>query len=79
MKKLAIIDDYEQVALGLADWSALDGDVEISVFHDHLYDEDEIAARLADFEIICMSDIAKSQGKQFLLRVSCNITKSLIE
>lgn len=54
MKKLAIIDDYEQVALGLADWSALDGDVEISVFHDHLYGEDEIAARLADFEIVCM-------------------------
>ena len=46
MKKLAIIDDYEQVALDLADWSALDGDVEVSVFHDHLYGEDEVAARL---------------------------------
>ncbi len=54
MKKLAIIDDYEQVALGLADWSALDGDVEISVFHDHLDGEDAVAARLADFEIVCM-------------------------
>jgi phosphoglycerate dehydrogenase-like enzyme len=54
MKKLAIIDDYEQVALGLADWSALDGDVEISVFYDHLDGEDAVAARLADFEIVCM-------------------------
>ncbi len=47
MKKLAIIDDYERVALGLANWSALVGDV--SVFHDHLYGEGEIVARLADF------------------------------
>ena len=54
MKKLAIIDDYERVALELADWSAIEGDVEISVFHDHLADEDALAARLADFEIVCM-------------------------
>jgi phosphoglycerate dehydrogenase-like enzyme len=54
MKKLAIIDDYERVALGLADWSAIKGDVEISVFHDHLLDEDAVAERLADFEIVCM-------------------------
>ena len=54
MKKLAIIDDYERVALGLADWSALDGDVEVSVFHNHLCGQGEIAARRADFEIVCM-------------------------
>ncbi|MFP6734852.1 MAG: D-2-hydroxyacid dehydrogenase family protein [Rhodospirillales bacterium] len=54
MKKLAIIDDYERVALELADWSAIEGDVEISVFHYHLADEDALAARLADFEIVCM-------------------------
>lgn len=52
MKKLAIIDDYQGVAMDMADWAPLDGDVEITVFRDHLADEDEVAARLADFEIV---------------------------
>ena len=54
MKKLAVIDDYEHVSMEMADWSALDGDVEVTVFHDHLYDEDEIAKRLQGFDIVCM-------------------------
>lgn len=52
MKKLAILDDYQGVALAMADWSPLKGDVEVTVFRDHLADEDEVAARLKDFEII---------------------------
>ncbi|NQV55463.1 MAG: D-2-hydroxyacid dehydrogenase family protein [Rhodospirillales bacterium] len=54
MKKLAIIDDYENVALEFADWSTLDDDVEITVFRDHLTNEYELAERLGDFEIICI-------------------------
>ena len=52
MKKLAILDDYQNVALEMADWSPLKGDVEVTVFNDHLADEDEVAARLRDFEIV---------------------------
>jgi len=52
--KLAILDDYQQVALGLADWSALPDDVEITVFDDHLADEDAVAARLEPFDILCV-------------------------
>jgi phosphoglycerate dehydrogenase-like enzyme len=52
MKKLAILDDYQNVALGMADWSPLKGDVEITVFNDHLADEDAVAERLKDFEIV---------------------------
>ena len=40
MKKLAIIDDFEHAALGMADWSSLQRDVSIAVFHDHLADEE---------------------------------------
>ena len=54
MKKLAILDDYQGVAMEMADWSPLDGDVEIVVFPDHLSDEDDVAARLADFEIVML-------------------------
>ncbi len=52
MKKLAIIDDYEQAAIASADWSRLTGKVDIAVFHDHLSDEDAVAERLADFEMV---------------------------
>ena len=54
MKKLAILDDYQGVAMEMADWSPLDGDVEIVVFQDHLSDEDDVAGRLADFEIVML-------------------------
>ena len=54
MKKLAILDDYQNVAMDMADWSPLEGDVEITVFNDHLSDEDDVAARLAEFEIVML-------------------------
>jgi len=54
MKKLAILDDYQNVALSMADWSRLDSKVEITVFNDHLADEQAVAERLQDFQIICM-------------------------
>ena len=53
MKRLAIIDDYQNVALAMTDWSVLGDDVSITVFDDHLDDEGRLAERLRDFEIIC--------------------------
>ena len=38
MISVAILDDYQQVALQLADWHRLDPDAEIKVFPDHLAD-----------------------------------------
>jgi phosphoglycerate dehydrogenase-like enzyme len=40
------------VALEIADWSPVTRDCEVTVFADHLADEDEAAARLNDFEIV---------------------------
>ncbi len=54
MKRCAIIDDYQDCALGMADWASLGPDVEVTVFNDHLADEDEVARRLAGFEIVCI-------------------------
>jgi len=52
MKKLAIIDDYEKAALTSVDWGRLAGKVSVEIFSDHLDDEDAIAERLGDFEIV---------------------------
>ncbi len=52
MKRCAIIDDYQECALEMADWASLD--VEVTAFKEHWADEDESARRLAAFEIVCI-------------------------
>ncbi|GHI85564.1 D-2-hydroxyacid dehydrogenase family protein [Streptomyces xanthophaeus] len=50
--RCAVLDDYQGAAAMHADWSPLAGRVEVVGFPDHLGDEDELAARLADFDIV---------------------------
>jgi phosphoglycerate dehydrogenase-like enzyme len=48
--RVAILDDYQDVARRLADWKSLPA--EVVVFRDHLSDESKVAARLADFDVV---------------------------
>jgi phosphoglycerate dehydrogenase-like enzyme len=48
--RVAILDDYQEVARRLADWKSLPA--EVVVFRDHLSDESKVAARLADFDVV---------------------------
>jgi phosphoglycerate dehydrogenase-like enzyme len=50
--RVALLDDYQGVALSMADWKSLPKDTEVVVFKDHLAEEEVLAARLADFDII---------------------------
>ena len=50
--KVAVLDDYQDVALGLADWSALPEGAEPVVFRDHLADEDQLVERLQGFDAV---------------------------
>ncbi len=52
--RIAILDDYQSVALAMADWSGLQARAEIAVFSDHLDDEEQLAVRLAPFEVLCV-------------------------
>lgn len=52
--RCAILDDYQNVALSMADWSKVTGDVDITVFNKGLGDLAAIAEALQDFEIICL-------------------------
>ena len=52
--KVAILDDYQNVALQLADWSAVRQHAEITVFNDHLADPAAVVARLHPFDAICV-------------------------
>jgi phosphoglycerate dehydrogenase-like enzyme len=49
---VAVLDDYQQVALQMADWSSLPGDTEVTSFVDHLGDIGQLATRLAGYEIV---------------------------
>jgi phosphoglycerate dehydrogenase-like enzyme len=52
--KAVILDDYQNVALKMADWSVLDGRVDITVFNDHLSDAEELIERLMPFDVVCV-------------------------
>ncbi len=52
MTRVALLDDYQDVALSMADWKSLPAGTEVVVFKDHLAAEDAVARRLADFDIV---------------------------
>src|ERR1700691_2861248 len=51
---VAILDDYQKVALRLADWSGVRRHAEISVFNDHVADSSAVVERLRPFDVICV-------------------------
>ncbi len=56
--KLAILDDYVNAALAMADWQSLPDSIETVVFDHHLgHDEDVVVDALAPFDIlVCMRE-----------------------
>jgi phosphoglycerate dehydrogenase-like enzyme len=52
MARVAVLDDYQDVAMQMADWSVLPADVQVQVFRDHLSAPEAVAARLRDFDIV---------------------------
>ena len=65
--RVAVLDDYQNVALSLADWSALDARATVTVFNDHLADADALVERLLPFDIVCV------------MRERTPMTRSIIE
>ena len=43
--KVAILDDYQNVALKMADWSSVASRAEITVFNDHVADPEVVIER----------------------------------
>jgi phosphoglycerate dehydrogenase-like enzyme len=50
--RCAILDDYQNVALKVVDWSKVKGDVEFKVFNEHLGGPDKVIAALKGFQIV---------------------------
>ena len=52
--RIAVLDDYQGVALTMADWSRVQAVAEVEVFRDHLGDLDALAERLAPFDVLVL-------------------------
>ncbi|MGA2214630.1 MAG: D-2-hydroxyacid dehydrogenase family protein, partial [Bryobacteraceae bacterium] len=52
MSKVAVLDDWQGIALSSADWSPLMSRAEVVFFAHAFRDEDDAARELADFEIV---------------------------
>src|SRR5665213_1392435 len=52
--RIAVLDDYQDVALRLADWSPVTSRAEVQVFRDHLANEEEVVTRLLLFDAVCV-------------------------
>jgi phosphoglycerate dehydrogenase-like enzyme len=52
--RIAVLDDYQGVALTLADWSAVTARARVVVFNDHLTDAEAIVERLLPFDVVCV-------------------------
>jgi len=49
-----VLDDYQGVALQMADWSAVAQRAHIDVFRDHLSDPQAVAQRLLPYDVVCV-------------------------
>jgi phosphoglycerate dehydrogenase-like enzyme len=50
--RCAILDDYQNVALKVTDWSKVAGDLDLKVFSEHLGGPDNVVKALQGFEIV---------------------------
>src|SRR4051812_33504197 len=50
--KIAILDDYQQVAKQSAEWSSLPGGTQVDSFAEHIADQKELVRRLQPYDVI---------------------------
>jgi phosphoglycerate dehydrogenase-like enzyme len=51
--RIAVLDDYQNVAKGCADWSLLSGRADVDFYSDHIAGESDLLARLKPYDVIC--------------------------
>lgn len=52
--QIAVIDDWQDVARNVVDWSVLEGIGPVSFIHQYPADDATMAARLSEFDVICV-------------------------
>src|SRR5262245_27459134 len=52
--RIAVLDDYQGVALELADWSRVTDRASVTVFRDHVQGPEAVVERLEPFDVVCV-------------------------
>jgi phosphoglycerate dehydrogenase-like enzyme len=52
--RVAVLDDYQQVAMTMADWSPVLARATVDVFRDHISDASALADRLAPYDVVVL-------------------------
>ncbi len=52
--KIAVLDDYQRVALDMADWSRVQVLAKVDVYGDHLAEPDAVVQRLQPYDVVCV-------------------------
>ncbi len=67
--RVAVLDDYQRAAAVMADWSSLPRGTDVEFFHDHVADVDDLAARLAPFDVVVAMRERTAFGRDLLERL----------
>ncbi len=67
--KIAVLDDYQNVARDMADWSGIEADHEITFFSDIYEGLDGFARRLEPFDILCIMRERSPIGRDLIERL----------
>jgi phosphoglycerate dehydrogenase-like enzyme len=67
--RCAVLDDYQNIALKLADWSKVAADIEIKVFDAPIGDDAAVAEALHGFAIVCLMRERTSLGRTVIERL----------
>jgi len=67
--RAAVLDDYQNCALSLADWSRISTDIDVTVFNRPFEGVDDAARALEPFEIVCAMRERTAIGRDLLSRL----------
>ena len=68
--RIAVLDDYQRVALTMADWSPVRARATVDVFSDTVTDADALVARLEPFDALCVMRERTPLPREIIERLS---------
>ena len=67
--RVAVLDDYQQVAHRMVDWTRTEHTLEVTFFHDHIQDESLLLDRLRDFDVVVVMRERTPLPEKLLVRL----------
>jgi len=77
--KVAVLDDYPNLAMRMADWSALKDRATITVFNDHIAGTDSVVERLHPFDVVNIMRERTPLSREIIARLpNLKLTKGMV-